>query len=392
MTATMVTLDALLDAATALVLKSVETETVGLHDATGRTLAAPIHADRDLPPFNRAAMDGFALLHSAFEDRMTCVGRVDAGAAAPIHISTYTCVSIATGAAMPAGLDTVVPHELTSRDGDDVLFEKRPECCANVHPQAADAHRGDQLVPQGAILGPAEIGLAAACGVDQMAVRRLLTATICTTGDEVVSTTGTPTDHQIRNSNGPMVAAMLGQLGCTCATQHLADDLDATIAALGSIPSDVDMLITSGGISAGDRDFVPAALEALGVHWDVVHAAVQPGRPVRLGRLGSTIVVCLPGNPVSALVMGRVLLERITAALHDRPAPAWTPLPLGIDVQANPRRELLRPAVERDGAAYVPSWQGSGDLAHTAGMNAIVRLPMQSEVVPAGTRVPVLRT
>jgi len=391
MTATMVTLDALLDAATALVQQPLHLDVGKACAAEHDTLNEPVIADRDLPPFDRSTMDGYALRHGAWANTMPCVGRIDAGQRDVVTVPAGSCVSIATGAPVPAGLDTVIPHERTHRDGDAVHFGSLPNRGANVHCRASDASAGDTLVPAGSALGPAEIGLMAACGMHAATPPQSALAWIFTSGDEVVPVDATPLPHQIRNSNGPMVCSILERRIGSCNHRHLPDDLNATIAMLQQ-DHDSTLLVTTGGISAGERDFIPEALEALGIEWTLIGTAVKPGKPIRLGRLHGTPVVCLPGNPVAALIMGILLLGQITAALLGQSPPQWTSMPLANDVQPNARRELLRVATERDGALHVGPWQGSGDLAHCAGMNAIIRLPKGDETVKAGTPVSVLRT
>jgi molybdopterin molybdotransferase len=400
MTAKMVTLDELLNTATALVPKPmaldvgkpVDTDIPEHWNLLNHTLGEPIIAEGDLPPFDRSTMDGFALRHGDYAATMPCAGRIDAGQGEAITVPAGACISIATGAPVPAGLDTVIPHERTRREGDDIHFDGSPALGANVHRQGVDARRGDTLVRSGTVLGPAEIGLMAACGMTSAAMRRHLFATVFTSGDEVVAADATPLPDQIRNSNGPMVCAILARLHGSVSHRHLPDDLNATIDKLRPTDDPDHLIVTTGGISAGERDFIPAALEALGVEWTLIGAAVKPGKPVRLGRLGPMPVVCLPGNPVAALIMGTLVLGRVTAALFGNEPPTWSFGELATDVAPNARRELLRTAIERDGRLHVGAWQGSGDLVHTAGMNAIIRLPKGDNVLKAGTQVSMLRT
>jgi molybdopterin molybdotransferase len=155
---------------------------------------------------------------------------------------------------------------------------------------------------------------------------------------------------------------------------------------------DRPLLVTAGGVSAGERDFVGSALEALDIQWTLVGAAVKPGKPIRFGRLGNTSVICLPGNPVAALIMGTLVLGCIAATQRDQAPPEWTTVPSTDALQPNAQRELLRTGQVRNGQLHVQAWQGSGDLAHTAGMNAIARLPIGHRMIPAGTPLPVLLT
>jgi molybdopterin molybdotransferase len=188
-----------------------------------------------------------------------------------------------------------------------------------------------------------------------------------------------------------MVAQLVKQLGGVVHdTRHLNDDADSVLAPLADLIAPADIIVTTGGISAGDRDILAAAFDDLGVTWTVIGATVKPGRPIRLGIIGETIVVCLPGNPVSALVMGALVLGRVINALLARPAPLWTPAELDCDVHPNARRTLVRPCCLKHGRLHIPQWQGSGDLVHLAPTHGVVRIPMQEATIAKGTPLPFL--
>ncbi len=385
---TLASLDELLGAALALPTRRVDL--ADIPQTPRPMLDTPLHADRDLPPFNRSAMDGWAFAHAHAVTTMPCVGRVDAGAHDAPHVPPATCVRIATGAAVPASCDTVVPIECAQHQGEQVIFHERPKAWTNVHRRGVDAAAGELLMPPGTRVGPAEIGLAAACGVTipLPEARGTSTARVCTSGDEVVPVSCTPEPHAIRNSNAPMVRAILHEMGIPTTHAHMPDTLDATIDAIRPSADDA-LLVTTGGLSVGQRDHVPAALDALGVQWTLVGAAVKPGKPVRLGRLGDMAVICLPGNPVAALLMGTLLLHQIIAAMHGTPPLTWRSVPTAAPLALNPRRELVRVGRLVDGAVQVPTWQGSGDLAHTVGMEVLVRLPVGEGQLAVGTPVEV---
>ena len=293
-----VTLDALLDAATALVTVPLEAEGCPLEDATGRTLAEAITADRDLPPFNRAAMDGYALRHAEHTDTMACAGRIDAGADVELTVPEGGCVTIATGARVPPGLDTVVQHEWTSTSGDSIEFKRMPEVGANVHLQAADAAKGTVLAQAGNVLDTISVALAAACGCGTLSVRRRPDIALCTSGDEVVAAGDTPAPHQIRNSNGHMIASLVRRLGASVYdSKHLLDDADGVLAPLADLVAPADVIVTTGGISAGERDVIAAAFDDLGVTWTVIGAHGQAGPARSTGHAGRHRHRVPPGKP-----------------------------------------------------------------------------------------------
>ena len=372
-------------------------ELVPLHDADGRMLCDSIRADRDLPPFNRSAMDGYAMRHADLiaGHPLPCQGHLAAGQSADIDVPVGSCIAIATGAPVPEQLDLVIPHEQTDRGdrrNEPVHFDSiECEIGNAIHPRAADATRGDVLVPPGTRLHPDHLGLAATTGCRELRVRARPKTVLLTSGDEVVSIDTDPAPHQIRNGNGPMLHALVHRMGAECLEHHhLPDDPKAVHDALDAALRIADVVVTVGGISAGDRDFIPAQLDALSVQPLLHGAAIQPGKPVRIGRSASgRFVVSLPGNPVSVLATACLLLwpvlERLGGGSGTLP---WRRVTLTEAVRPNAKRFQFRPArLDADGQATVPAWSGSGDLAHAATTDGLLALPRQAEPVEAGTRL-----
>ncbi len=365
-------------------------ETVALLDAADRVLAESIAADRDLPPFNRAQMDGYAVRAAdlAVDRPLPVVGSIRAGARWDLPVPPGACVAIATGAAVPPDLDLVVQHELTDRGNPVRLAVGDLAAGHAIHPRGADARAGDHLIGPGTALRPHHLGLAAMVGRERLAVFARPTVVLLTSGDEVVSPGDPVLPHQIRNSNQPMVTALLERIGARLVTSaHLPDEAEATRSAVAAALTEADVLITVGGVSAGEADHFPEALERAGVTFQTIGAAIQPGRPIRVGRQGSgAVVVTLPGNPVSALACACLFVWPIVRILGGAdPQPPWQSLALAAPVRANARRRAFRPALRHpDGTCTVPTWAGSGDLAHTAATDGLVELPIQAEPVPAG--------
>ena len=242
-------------------------EEVELADAPHRILATPIDADRDHPPFNRSTMDGYAVRAAEIEpDRVFPVaGGISAGTAPMASVEPGTCVAIATGAALPDDLDAVIEHERSNRE-DPVSFDLSSIASGrNIHPRGIDRKAGDLVLAAGTRLGPAEIGIAASNGHHRIQVRRRPTVALVSTGDELVDIRDTPGPWQLRDSNRPMLAAAVGDLGgeVRCQTRAI-DSLEATVDQLRDAMSRCDLVVTIGGVSAGERDHVPAAWEQLG--------------------------------------------------------------------------------------------------------------------------------
>ncbi len=372
-------------------------EPVSLEVATGRILHETIRADRDQPPFDRSAMDGYALRHEdlAAGCSLPSAGRVAAGDGTHHAVSPGSCIAIATGAVVPEGLDTVVQHELTDRgdlQGGPIRFDADGIKPGNaIHQQGADARKGDCLVEAGECLDSIQCALAAATGAGTVQVRSRPRVFILTTGDEIIPVDSTPEPHQVRNTNALLARDLSERMGAHATGHaHLPDEPGVVKNALEAALGDVDLLVTVGGVSVGERDFIPDQLEALGIRTVLEGACIQPGKPVRVGLdPHGTMVLSLPGNPVSVLACTCLFLWPIVHAMLGATAPLpWRNVQLGEATRASARRQQFRPAhVSIDGKATVPEWAGSGDLAHSSGTCGLLSLPMQSDQVPEGTQL-----
>jgi molybdopterin molybdotransferase len=381
-------------------------EHTALDECAGRVLAVPITADRDLPPFNRAQMDGYALRGSEVGKlaRWPLAGKIAAGDSPDVRVPPGRCVVIATGAALPDDVDTVIPHEWSDRglsdraapgaDSSVGFTVESIERGHAVHRRGADARAGDTLIAPGTMLAAQHLGIAAAVGQSSLSVRVRPRTAVLTSGDEVVPldwTTASIAAHQIRNSNGPMLHELVRRFGGRpLDSRHLRDDRQQTIDAVRGAIDGCDLLITVGGVSVGERDHLPAAFGACGVKPSLCGASIQPGRPIFVGAApNGCVVVGLPGNPVSVLACACLFVWPIVRAMLGVTSPLpWRTVELWEPVKPNPKRRAFRPAILRDdGGATVPSWAGSGDLAHTAPTHGLLELPVQSKAVAAGTRL-----
>lgn len=395
------------DAALALVLHGVtplDEESVALDEADRHVLAETITADRDLPPFNRAMMDGYALRSTEIRPGASwpVSAVIPAGRPASIDVPPGTCVKIATGAPVPSALDVVIPHEQTDR-GDPLRITLDPAAIQPghaIHPRGSDARAGAVLLTPGTPLGPAQLGILASVGCARVRVHRQPRTVILTSGDEVRPVDGTVADHQIRNSNAPLLRSVLRRFGARVVRhEHVADEEHLTTDALRRALEEADLVITVGGVSAGERDHFPAAFATLDVHITLHGAAIQPGKPIRVGRAPSgRFIAALPGNPVSVLATAHLFVWPLIRVLRGfrevrglPPALPWEARELAEDVRPNPHRRAFRPAeLLDDGRVRVPSWAGSGDLVHTRITHGLLNLPPQSEPLRAGERRPFL--
>jgi len=368
-------------------------ESVDLEIAADRILAEDIVADRDLPPFNRAMMDGYALRAGEYRggEPMPVAATIAAGSPPSVDVPPDHCVKIATGAAVPEGLDAVVQHEFSDR-GEPVTFTAASvEPGRAIHPRGADARSGDVVLPRGTRMEPHHLGIAASVGRARISVRRRPRVIILTSGDEVRPVDEPIERHQIRNSNGPMPRDLLRRFGAEVVRcGHVIDERNPTVDALRLAIDDSDLVVTVGGVSAGERDHFPAAYEACQVDMPLLGAAIQPGKPIHVGRAPTgAIVAGLPGNPVSALATGHLFIWPIVRAMRGIEAPlSWESRTLSDPVRPNPRRQAFRPAIlHGNGTITVPTWAGSGDLVHTAPTHGLAALPVQADEIPARTAV-----
>lgn len=382
---------------------SLHPRSAPLDAALDLILAEPIHADRDWPPFDRAAMDGFAV---SLDDLIggpapRIIGDVHAGSAKQPFVARGRCCRIATGARVPTGTGAVIPHEITSIEGDSLRI--RPDHGIkpgeNIHRRARDCRAGTCIIPAGTRLGAHHLGLCAAFGCIRPNVVPRPRVVLLTTGNEVVPpSSASVLPHQIRNSNAPMLHSALASMGADVLRHvHLPDDEEVTVAEFeASLLCDTDLVITAGGVSAGTRDFIPVAMNRLGVACRLRGAAIQPGRPITVGRFCDTKrtraveVISLPGNPVSVLATAHLFAWPILRVLRglttDLP---WRLAVLTSDTNPNASREAFRPAIHRGtgDSVEIPDWSGSGDLIHTVPTSGLVHLPAQSEPIVSGKSI-----
>ncbi len=309
-----------LDAARALIEAQVGpvdgTEQVGLHEADGRVLAADVAAPADLPPFDNSAVDGYAVRLAGLEagGRLPVRGRLAAGApAAPL--AEGSARRIFTGGALPPGADAVFMQEDVRLDAGHIEVPPGLQSGANTRPRGEDIACGATALRAGLRLRPQDLALAAALGIATLPVRRPVRMAVFSTGNELVEPGAPAGPAQRHDSNRVLLAAMARRAGVQVTDSGiLPDRLDAITDALQQAARGHDLVLTSGGVSAGEEDHVRAAVEAMGrlVFWRL---GVKPGRPVAMGVLGGVPFMGLPGNPVAAFVTFAQLARPMIAAL-----------------------------------------------------------------------------
>ena len=359
-------LERLLALAEAAPIKDIES--VSLAEAEGRVLATDLVASLDLPPWPNSAMDGYALRLADWQGEPLVVSQRIFAGHAPDALQPGTCARIFTGAPLPAGADCVEMQENTAvLDDGRVRFLEPLKVDQNVRPQGQETRKGEQVMCAGTRLGPIELGLAATLGYAEVDVVRRVRVAVLSTGDELVEP-GTPLAlGQIYNSNRHLLRTWLLRLGCEVVDAGiLPDDLERTRAALAGL-SNVDLILSTGGVSVGEADFLGAALREAGdlALWKL---AIKPGKPLTVGHYQGVPVIGLPGNPASTLVtfalLARPYLMRRLGMQKVEPLRLQVPAGFNRTKPGN-RREYLRARLE-NGRAVPYANQSSGVLLSAA--------------------------
>jgi molybdopterin molybdotransferase len=387
-------------------------EHVKLERAAGRVLARPLRADRDQPPFARSTRDGYACraAEASTHQPLAITGATRAGAAPSGPLPRRSVWEIMTGAPVPKGADAVMMLEHVEAAGGRVtlLPPRTVTVDENIVARGAQARKGDELLPVGTRLGAAQIAVAAACGCATVEVFAKPRVAILATGDELVPIKSSPAPGQIRNSNAPMLAAMVAAAGGEPWVLPIARDTARALDAALAKAADADLLLITGGVSAGKFDLVEPALARTGARFYFTGVRIQPGKPTVFGQRpgrgtrpvqnqnGTKYFYGLPGNPVSSavtfLLFAAPLLGAL-AGLHDA-GPRFALARLATEVKAKPGLTRFLPATCTFSAstpevALVP-WQGSGDIAAMARANCFLVVPEDAQLLKAGTIVRIL--
>ena len=382
----------------------LEAVRVPLHDAVGMVLAADAASDVDMPPFDKSAMDGFAVVAADLADAprtLRVIEDIPAGTIPGKVVGRGECARIMTGAPVPEGADTVVMVEDTEPGpADDEVTVLQPTAKGlNICWQGEDVNAGDVVLPAGHAIRAAEVAVLAACGMAHVQVYRKPTIAVLSTGNELVPIDETPELGQIRDANSHYVAARLARLGIEAVPLGIAPDEPEALKAALAKGMDYDVLAVSGGVSMGDCDLVPGLLRELGTEIFFEKVAMQPGKPTVFGRRGRTAVFGLPGNPVSVLVAGELFLVPAVRTMMGF-ADVHPPRRQAVLVERaahKPGRVAHKPAVLEEtgeGWAVRPlSYHGSAHIHALSRANCLIVLPPDVAVVepPAVVEVIELR-
>lgn len=372
---------------------------VHLHAALDRVLAETVVSAIDVPPFTNSAMDGYAVRSAdctGGDCRLAVIGNCFAGAPFDGEVGPGQCVRIMTGAMLPAGADAVIMQERVERDADHIRFSVTPGAGENVRYAGEDTRRGDAMLAAGTRLGAAEIGLLASVGVSEVRVRRPLRVAFFSTGDELTGLGAPLAPGQIYDSNRYTLFALCTRAGLDCHDLGvIPDDRDAVRAAFKQAGDMADLVLTSGGVSVGEADYITDTLRELG-EVNFWRMAMKPGKPLAFGRIQQAYFFGLPGNPVSVMV---TFYQFVLPAIRKMNGEAQRE-PLLISARATEpfrkapgRMEFQRGVLSRndEGGWTVSSTggQGSHQLSSMSKANCFILLAADSSGADAGDTVTV---
>jgi molybdopterin molybdotransferase len=366
--------------------------------AVGRVLAAPVAARWDLPPADNSAMDGYAFAFAG-QDAGTVLRLVGSSFAGHPHagaVAPGEAVRITTGAPLPAGTDTVVPQEETERQEQRLRLIRPPKAEQHVRRRGEEFRSGEILAEAGTRLTAGEIALLASAGVDTVCVHPLPRVAILSTGDELVELGATPGPGQIVNSNLHLLMARLAELGCEAQPLGIARDTPEGLSDAIRTGLQADLLLSSGGVSVGEKDHVQETLLRHGFARKFWKVAIKPGKPVLFGTIGATPVFGLPGNPAATAATFELFVKpalRLLAGERGvRPVTRKARL-AGAVKGGGDRQAFLWCRLEWDGEEYrvsISNRQGSGQSRSIQGANALLAIPLGKTALEAGERVEVL--
>ena len=391
------------DEALALVLSKVITpitENIDIDEAVGRILKEDIVADRDFPPFNRVMMDGIAINSRAWESgrrEFYIEGIQTAGSPQKTLSEEINCLEVMTGAMLPLNTDIVIRYEDVQTDGNVARVTiDEVSALQNIHLKGTDRHVDEKLIDAHCTLSPAEIAVLATVGKERLRVFEHLKIAIVSTGDELVDVTATPNPYQIRRSNSHALKAALKKIGHESTTYHVNDEKSEMLSQLRSILEENDMVILSGGVSKGKKDFVPEILEQLQVE-KLFHGVKQrPGKPFWFGYRESaspTAVFALPGNPVSTFMCYYSYVQPWLNKCYGKEH-AIVKATLTTDFEFSPQMTyFLQVKLSTNGSEVLAtpiSGKGSGDLANLLEADAFMELPYDKQHFSAGESYPIV--
>lgn len=364
------------------------TEIIRLGNCTFRVLAEDIYSDIDIPPFNKSAVDGYACRRADLEKELKVLETIPAGRVPEKFIEPSTCSKLMTGGMLPDGADTVIMVEDVEITGIDTIRFVAQQTASNYSIKAEDISKGEKVLTQGTLLRAQEIAILASVGCVNPRVYKQARIGIISTGDELVEPDFFPASSQIRNSNAYQLIAQVQQANCISTYFGIARDTEAeTLQLMQQAASESDIVILTGGISAGDFDFVPAVIEQAGFDIKFRSIAVQPGKPVIFATKASQYIVALPGNPVSSFVQFELLVKFLINLISgSRDTAIELNLPMGVDIQRkkNVRKAFYPVRISDEGKVFPVEYHGSAHIHSYINADGILTLEIGESGIKKG--------
>ncbi len=371
-----------------------EIEIVPLAMAAGRVLAQAVQADRSYPPFPRSMRDGYAVRTMNLPGRVRVIGEIRAGEPSTQIIQDGECIEIMTGAAVPDGSDAVLMVEHAERAGDLIDTKRFLNPGDNISPMGSEASAGGTILEPGVRIDYAHIGALATVGAETVSVYKRPRVSIVATGDELVSLNERPADYQIRNSNSFALAAQTNRAGGEVAFQTIALDSAQALRQAMDRAFESDLVVLSGGVSAGKYDLVEPVLAEYGAEFFFTRVRIQPGQPAVFGKALGKFFFGLPGNPASTMVtfelFARLAIELLTGDRSPKLPFSRSRLTANFRHKVGLTRFLPALLTEHGEAVTPVKWQGSGDVFALARSNAFLVAESDREYWNAGDQIRVL--
>ena len=369
------------------------TETISYTDSPGRILASDIISDVDMPPFNKASVDGFACRKSELDNDLEVIETIPAGKWPEKTIGYLQCSRIMTGAAVPSGADCVVMVEDSILLPTGKIRYEGTLIKENIALKGEDVRKGDIVIKAGKMVRPQEVAVMASVGHTSVVVAKRPRVAVISSGSELVEPDMIPGISQIRNSNASQLMAQVARAGGLGKYYGIArDDEEETFLLIEKAKSENDIIIITGGVSMGDFDFVPAVLERAGVSIMFTRVAVQPGKPTTFGVNGEKIVFGLPGNPVSSFVQFELLVRPLICRMMGY---KWNPLNINLPMKVKFTRKfagrmaLVPVMITEDGFVAPVEFHGSAHISALSDAHGIIIMPSGTTVIEKGEIVSV---
>jgi len=368
-------------------------EKIRLEDCLGRVLSTDVFSDMDMPPFDKSAVDGYACRRADLEKELIVLETIPAGKVPAKIITEGRCSKLMTGGMLPEGADTVIMVEDVEITGPETIRFTAPRTTANYCKMAEDITSGEKVLDKGTLVRPQEVAILASVGCANPEVYQQPRIGIISTGDELVEPAETPALSQIRNSNAWQLLAQAQRAGCKATYFGIAlDTEEATLEFIKQAAAESDIVILTGGISAGDFDFVPSVIQQAGFDIKFRKLAVQPGKPVIFATRENQYLVALPGNPVSSFVQFELLVKHLIRMITGNKLPVLQhKMPMGVKfMRKNTSRKAFFPVyLSAEGTVLPVEYHGSAHIHSYIHADGIVSIEIGENEIKKGTLVDV---